>query len=169
MRRLVSALAIAASLGGALLVLSSPDETRRVWGFRAYVVVIGILAVRALVRWVATVPPTVRPAPFRRRSRRWLPRRPPVTTRHGTDRVLHLASFSAGDAHRTLRPLLQEVADERLRARHGLTLDDPAAATLLDPATWELVRPERPPPHDLRAPGLDPMAIDSMLADLEAL
>jgi hypothetical protein len=163
------ALVVLASLGGALLVLSSPDDTRRVWGFRAYVAIIGILAVRALVRWIATVPPTVRPEPFRPHRRRWLRRRPPATTRRGSDRVLHLATFSAGDAHRTLRPLLQEIADERLRADHGLTIDDPAAASRLAPATWELVRPDRPPPHDLRAPGLDPATIDSILTDLEAL
>ena len=169
MKRAAPAFVVLAALGGALVVLSSPDETRRVWGFRAYVVVIGVLAIRALVRWVATVPPVVRPEPFRRRRRRWLRRRAPVTTRRGSERIIHLAEFSAGDAHRGLRPLLQEIADERLRAGHGIALDHPAAAARLAPATWELVRPDRPSPHDLRAPGLDPAVIDSILADLEAL
>ena len=168
MKRAAPAIAVVATIGGALLVLSSPDDMRRVWGFRAYVVLIGLLALRALVRWVATVPPVVRPEPFRRRRRSWRGRAP-VTTRRGTDRILHLATFSAGDAHRTLRPLLQEIADERLRAGHGLSLDDPAAATRLAPATWELVRPDRPTPHDLRARGLDPAVLDLILADLEAL
>ena len=160
---------IAASVLGALLVLASQDDTRRVWGFRAYVVFVGVLAIRAVLRWLASVPPVVRPEPFRRRRRRWPRRRVPATTRHGSERVLHLASFSAGDAHRTLRPLLQEIADERLRAGHGIPLDDDRAERLLLPETWELVRPDRPNPHDLRARGLEPDAIDAILADLEAL
>ena len=169
MRRAAPALLLAASLVGALLVLSSQDATRRVWGFRAYVVLVGILAVRALVRWLASVPPVVRPEPFRPRRWQWRRRRTTVPPRHGTERVLRLASFSAGDAHRGLRPLLQEIADERLRAGHGVSLDDDRAATLLGAETWELVRPDRPTPHDLRARGLEPAAIDAMLADLEAL
>jgi hypothetical protein len=68
-----------------------------------------------------------------------------------------------------LRPLLQEIADERLRARHGIALTDAGAADRLAPATWELVRPDRPTPHDLRAEGLTLATIDAALDDLEAL
>lgn len=169
MRRARPLLLAAVSLAVALAVLASPDDTRRVWGFRGYVVLVGILAIRALVRWLDGLPPVVRPQPFRARRRSWWPRRTPPASRRGSDRVLHLAAFSAGDAHRGLRPLLQEIADERLRSRHGIALDDPRAASHLTPATWDLVRPDRPTPHDLRAPGLDPRAIDSILTDLEAL
>jgi hypothetical protein len=70
--------------------------------------------------------------------------------------------------HRGLRPMLQEVADERLRAR-GRSLDDPRVADLFDPLTWDLVRPDRPTPHDLRAAGLAPAEIERVLTDLERL
>ena len=169
MRRWTPALVVAGSVLGALAVLSSTDEGRRVWGFRGYVLLVGVLAIRALVRWLDALPQIVRPEPFRRQRRRWRRHRAPATTRWGSDRVLHLATFSAGDAHRGLRPLLQEIADERLRSRHGISLDDPTASTRLAPATWELVRPDRPIPHDLRASGLDPATIDLLLTDLEAL
>src|SRR5687768_6453921 len=124
MRRAAPALLLAASVLGALLVLSSQDPTRRVWGFRVYVILVGILAVRALVRWLAALPPVVRPEPLRPRRRRWRRRRNVATPWHGSERVLHLATFSAGDAHRGLRPLLQEIADERLRSEHGISLED---------------------------------------------
>lgn len=168
MRRAVAGIAVGASLGGALLVLSLADGGDRVWWFRGYVVIVGVLALRALVRWLATLPRTRPPEPFRRHRRHWRHRQPPPT-RRGSDRVLHLATYSAGDAHRGLRPILQEIADERLRARHGIALTDGDAADRLAPATWELVRPDRPTPHALRAPGLTPDAIDALLADLEAL
>lgn len=162
-------LVVVATLAGALAVLSSADDTRRAWGFRFYVVIVGVLAIRAIVRWLDGLQPVVRPEPFRPARRSWPWRRTPVASRRGSDRVLHLAMFSAGDAHRGLRPLLQEVVDERLRSRRAITIDDPRAESYLAPATWELVRPDRPTPHDLRAPGLDPATIDSLLADLEAL
>jgi hypothetical protein len=159
---------VAGSLVGALAVLTFVDDAQRVWWFRGYVAVIGMLAARAVLRWLDALPRIVRPEPFRRKRLRWR-RRPVPPSRRGSERVLHLASFAAGDAHRGLRPILQEIADERLRARYGITLDDPTAQDRLAPATWELVRPDRPVPHDLRAPGVDPDTIDALLTDLEAL
>lgn len=159
----------ALALVGTLILLTSVDDTNRAWWFRGLVAVVGVLVARSYVTWLAALPPVARPEPFRPHRPSWRRRRTPPSSRRGSDRALHLASFSAGDAHRGLRPLLREIADERMRAHHGVTLDDPAAEALLAPATWELVRPDRPTPHDLRAPGIAPAAIDVLLADLEAL
>jgi len=161
---------IVAAMTVSVTVLTVSGGDTRLWAFRATVVVVGVLAARAVLQWLATFP--LAPEPFRRPSRSW---RPPWRRKRGIRatapavRVLHLATFSAGDAHRGLRPLLQDVADERLRARHGIALTDPRAEALLRPPTWELVRPDRPVPHDLRAPGLSTEQIDTVLADLEAL
>ena len=57
-----------------------------------------------------------------------------------------------------LRPLLRQVADDRLRQRHSIDLNDPAAAALLGPAAWEYLRSDRPIIRDFRAPGL-PFAV----------
>jgi hypothetical protein len=159
-------------VGGALLATTAAvtlyEGDARTWAFRIVVAAVGLVAVRALARWHQAHPPA--PDPLRRPRRTWLPRRRTLaSTRRGSERVLHLATVGAGDAHRGLRPLLQEIADERLRAHHGVSLEEPRAASLLAPATWELLRPDRPAPHDVRAPGLSPAAIDHLLTDLEIL
>jgi hypothetical protein len=85
-------------------------------------------------------------------------------------RAVASGTASAGDLHLRLRPILREVAIDGLR-RHGVELDaDPARAQqLLAPATWELVRPDRPAPADAFARGLPPAQLDLVLDDLEAL
>jgi hypothetical protein len=86
------------------------------------------------------------------------------------DRAVASGTASAGDLHLRLRPILREVASDGLR-RHGVDLDaEPARAqALLAPATWELVRPDRPPPADAFARGVAPAQLDLVLDDLEAL
>jgi hypothetical protein len=85
-------------------------------------------------------------------------------------RAVASGTASAGDLHLRLRPILREVAIDGLR-RHGVELDaDPARAQqLLAPATWELVRPDRPAPADAFAGGLPEAQLDLVLDDLEAL
>jgi hypothetical protein len=172
-RRASGVLLVAGALVGSLAALALYDGERRVWSYRGFVIVLGVLAVRALIRWLDVQPRPLAGTPFaRRRPRllRWPRRRALVaSTRHGSDRALHLAQLSAGDAHRSLRPLLREVADARLRSRHGIGLDDPGAAEHLSASTWDLVRPDRAPPHDLRAAGMTASAIDVLLDDLETL
>jgi hypothetical protein len=69
----------------------------------------------------------------------------------------------AGDVHIVLRPVLTEIADQRL-LRHGVDLErDPGTAQeLLGEALWDVVRPLRPPPSE-------PLARAVELADLTAL
>ena len=85
-------------------------------------------------------------------------------------RAVASGTASAGDLHLRLRPILREVAIDGLR-RHGVELDaDPARAQeRLAPATWELVRPDRPAPADAFARGLPAEQLDLVLDDLEAL
>lgn len=169
MRRALGLAAVWLALAGALLVLVVPDGDERAWWFRAFAALVGVLALRGLTRWLDAQPRLLPPEPFRR-PRPWFTRRRlAVLPTHPTEQVLRLAEFSAGDAHRGLRPLLQEIADERLRALHGITLADPHAEERFAPPTWELIRPDRPSPHDLRSRGLLPDAIDAALADMETL
>jgi len=81
-----------------------------------------------------------------------------------------IALSNAGDVHWRLRPVLRDVAAEGVHGR-GVDLDgDPAAArALLGEEAWELVRADRPRPHDTFAPGLSPAALDRVLAVLEDL
>lgn len=58
------------------------------------------------------------------------------------------AAFTSGtDTHRILRPILRDLADERLRQRGVAMHNDPhAASDALGPDLWDLVRDGRPRP-----------------------
>jgi hypothetical protein len=91
-----------------------------------------------------------------------LPERPAELKR--LERDVYLSLDSAFYLHRSLRPLLREVAANRLLLRHGLDLDgrpEDARAVLGD-AAWSWLRPDRPEPSDRWAPG-------PRLADLAAV
>ena len=61
------------------------------------------------------------------------------------DRLVVLGAANEFDLHYRLRPLLRQIAGERLYGRYGLELDrDPERArALLGDGLWELVRSER--------------------------
>jgi hypothetical protein len=63
-----------------------------------------------------------------------------------------------------------EIAEPRL-GRRGLQLDRDREESeeLLGPEVWELVRPDRPPPPNRRAPGIAACDLDAVLDRLEAL
>lgn len=86
------------------------------------------------------------------------------------ERMVEWSGSSDLDAHTRLRPVLVEIAEVRL-ARRGLRLDRDIAEArrLLGSTTWELLRPNRPPPRDRGAPGISPRELEEMLDALEAL
>jgi hypothetical protein len=86
------------------------------------------------------------------------------------EREVTLATGTAFDVHFRLRPLVAPLATGLL-LRRGV---DPerrpdAAAELLGPALWELVRPDRPAPDDRTAPGIPLAAVERLVDDLERL
>jgi hypothetical protein len=99
---------------------------------------------------------------------RALTRRDPPATLPADLRVSERAAAAryAGDVHTRLRPLLRDIADERLAAR-GLSLDD--ARPLVGDRLWEVIRPDRPRPTDAFVPELSADDVESMLDDLEAI
>ena len=154
-----------------LLLLGGTDRTT---GFRLAVLLLGGFALRAISRWTATThaapldSPFARPrgttVPLRHRLRR---RSPPRTTT--LDALVLGAAERAGPFHFRLRPALRDIADERLQARHGLTIDDPRARALLGRDAWDHLRADRPPPDDRRAPGPDRATLATILDALETL
>jgi hypothetical protein len=97
------------------------------------------------------------------------PERPPELAR--LEREAALAQSSAFDLHYRLRPVLREIAAGLLAWRHGVDLDRDRgrASELLGSETWQLVRPDRPPPHDRLGPGIDADTLHRVVASLEAL
>lgn len=87
------------------------------------------------------------------------------------EREAALAQSSAFDLHYRLRPVLREIAGGLLAVRRGVSLDrrPERARELLGAETWELVRPDREPPLDRTAPGIDTPALRRIVDSLEAL
>jgi hypothetical protein len=96
------------------------------------------------------------------------PTEPPPSLR----RVENSVAFScsrAVDAYMLLRPVLRDIAAQRLSAQ-GVDLDtDARAPAIIGPWAWGLARPDLPEPGDWHAPGLDPRALEHVVEALERL
>ncbi len=134
---------------------------------------VGGVAVLALVPRPAR---PLRPAPRRARAargarlrRRSAPRSTPDLA--AVDRLLALSVSSADDEHMRLRPLVADIARQRLADHTGVRLDgDPeAAAAAVGPELWELVRPDRPRPVDRRSRGIAPARLRAVVESLERI
>jgi hypothetical protein len=125
-----------------------------------------VLAERALrgLRW-DDVPSLV--TRLRARRRPWRTDR--VRQLEELEHAVDFSLTTAFDVHYRLRPHLVRIASHRLSARRGIHLEsDPAGAQrVLDPAAWELVRPDREPPGDRNAAGIDVVTLRAVLQGLE--
>jgi hypothetical protein len=135
-----------------------------------YLLFLGAVTLLALVRATRVAHPGSGGSPFESALRPIKPRsrRPPELVR--LEHRLALAASTAFDVHYRLRPVVREIAAERLWSRHAVDLDSEArrAESLLAPEVWELVRSDRPPPTDPFARGLGLGGIESVVAKLEA-
>jgi hypothetical protein len=108
-----------------------------------------------------------------RRRRRLRRRHPPRTASDlaAVERLLSLSVSSADDEHARLRPLVTDLARQRLADHAGVRLDgDPeAAAAAVGPEVWELVRPDRPRPPDRRARGIPAARLRRVVESLERI
>ena len=95
--------------------------------------------------------------------------RPPDLER--TERLLTLASTTAFDLHYRLRPILREVAEQRLADRRGLRLDAGGAQVeqALGEELWALVRPDRVAPDRRFEPGAAPDTLERAVERLESI
>ena len=87
------------------------------------------------------------------------------------EREVTLGVASSYDLHFRLRPTLRETAAGLLAVRRGIDMDrqpDRARRALGD-ETWELVRPDLPPPTDRLARGVEPERLRHVVETLEAL
>ena len=98
-----------------------------------------------------------------------LPQRPAELER--LEREVYLSLGSSFYLHHRLRPVLREVAANRLLLRHGLDLDArPAEAqALLGDAAWAWVRPDRVEPRDRWASGPPIAELTAVIDALERI
>ncbi|MGB2874132.1 MAG: hypothetical protein WBB76_01510 [Gaiellaceae bacterium] len=172
MRRLVAAAAfgtVLATLGfvGARLV----EPGRRGLELDIYVLVVGALAVLTAVMAAREAFPISEGSALAAalETEPQPPVRPPDLER--TERLLTLATGTSFDLHYRLRPVLREVAEQRLAERRGLRLDggDTRVQATLGDDLWEVVRPDREPPARRFAAGLDPSVLRGLVERLESI
>jgi hypothetical protein len=158
-------LATAVLLG---LVLALPGQRGLFVGiYELTLGAIGILAILGALR--AKQPRAWELSPFERPPER-PPRAEQVAELERLDRVLVMASTSAFDVHHRLRPLVRNLAAERLHAHHGIDLErEPERVkAVAGDELWELLRPDRELGRR-SGPGL-PVPVTSRVVDeLEAL
>jgi hypothetical protein len=161
------ALAVAATLALVAVVELRPD--RRPVALAAWLLLLGALAVRLLLRWLLLAYPRPVPSPFDAAlaTRPAAPRPPAELVRLA--RLLALSSASAVHAHTRLRPELRRIAADRLSWSRGIELDaDPVAArAALGEAAWPLVRRDPGELPDREAAGTPPAVLDAAVAALE--
>jgi hypothetical protein len=127
----------------AVLIVAIPSRRSLLAGI--YVLFLGAIAVGTLVSSFRTLEPEawVR-SPFERDPEK--PRRPPpIAELERIDRMVVLGAANEFDLHYRLRPLLRQVAGDRLYGHYGVDLDgDPGRARqLLGEELWELVSADR--------------------------
>jgi hypothetical protein len=126
-----------------------------------------VAAAAALAVCVAALPNTA--GGRRARVRRAQPGAPAQLER--LERLVGTAAVSATEAHAYLRPVLVEIAGQRLRAsgRALERIDDATGRSILGEQLWELVRPGRPFPTDRHGPGVSERQLSEFVEILERL
>jgi hypothetical protein len=134
-----------------------------------YLLFLGGVGLLALVRATGVAQPGSAGSAFDQALREPKPRpqRPPELVR--LEQQVALAATTAFDVHYRLRPLVREIAAQRLWRRHAVDLehDQERAQSLLGEDVWQLVSPERPVPGDPFAAGLDARSMRLIVEDLE--
>ncbi len=152
-----------------LVVLAVPGRAEI--AFHVYVLVLAAVGLGHLLRLLRNGLPERRPsvvdAALRPRARPLV--RIPELER--IEREVTLGQATAFDLHFRLRPTLRRIASELLQSRRGIDLDrDPVAARrALGDETWQLVRPDREPPPERFAPGIELRRLGDVVARLEAI
>jgi hypothetical protein len=144
---------------------------RRPLALSVYLLVLGAVALRLLVRLVRLAHPPAPPSELDATLDRRPGRPPSPAELESLARMLALASASGVYVHNRLRPELRAIARELLISRQGVDLEaEPAAArAALGPTVWDLVRPDRAEPDGYDSPGLPPPVLARIVADLEGM
>jgi hypothetical protein len=142
-------------------------------GQRPLVLHLYLAAVGALGVWAATalfraaLPPA--PSSLQRAMPRPPPPPAPLAELESIERQVSFATATELDFQVRLRPLLREVAAQRLWSRHGIDMErDPAAARrMLGEGTWEALHTQTP--ADRLQPGRPPAELERLVDALEGL
>jgi hypothetical protein len=134
---------------------------------RAYIPLIAGIAISACVRQILDHPPLASRPRRRRRPRS----KDPLKELSRIEATLSVSSSSAKETYHRLRPILREIAADRLAVGRRIDLDDDpvrARAALGDEA-WALLRPDVPMPEDRSLPGPSLIRTEEIVTRLEAI
>jgi hypothetical protein len=153
----------------ALIALLELSPGRRPLLLSIYLLVLGAVALRLLVRLVALAHPPGPPSELDAALRRRPDHLALPAELESIARMLTLSSASGVYVTNRLRPEVRAIAREVLISRQGIDLDaEPVAARgVLGPTVWDLLRPDRPAPDDYKSPGLAPPVLAAIVAELE--
>ena len=165
----IAQLPVLLTLAAAILLLTFGDRAELI--VHVYALALAAIVLTHLVRAVRGALPPPGPSAFDTALRRPPPRQERLPELEQVEREVALGVSAAFDLHFRLRPSLRRTASELLAARRGIDLDgNPGAARLaLGEETWELVRPDREPPPERFAPGLELASLRRVVDSLEAL
>jgi hypothetical protein len=169
-RTISSTLFVAGIATVALFVMRSVFPGREALELDVYVLVVGALAVlTAVLGAQRAIPVSTTSAVAEALEREPAEAiRPPDLER--AERIVTMATSTAFDLHYRLRPILREVAEQRLGDRRGIRLDvDAEAEEALGAELWDVVQPDRSPPAKRFAPGVEPDTLRASIERLERL
>ncbi len=153
----------------AVVLLAVPGRAEI--ALHVYVLVLAAVGLGHLLRLLGNALPERRPsvvdAALRPRARAAVQ----IPELERIEREVTLGQATAFDLHFRLRPTLRRIASELLQSRRGIDLDHDAAAArrALGDETWQLVRPDREPPAERFAPGIELRRLRDVVARLEAI
>ncbi len=153
-------------------LIAAPGERSLI--VRLELLLIAGCALAFMVQLVGRAAPRPGPSPLDRRRAPPSPRRRPPSTLSALDRRLKLATVHAGDAYHWIRPLVRQIAADRLALRRGLEIDPVTPArmsevqAILGPVAWELSR-LAPRPDDPLARGIPAADLEEAVTGLERI
>ena len=172
MTRLIASVALGTALAtGALIVVRVIEPGRQGLELDVYALTVGAMALLAAILATRRAFPLEMQSSIAAALEREEPAavRPPDLER--TERMLSMAATTAFDLHFRLRPVLREVAEQRLADRRGLRLDsaDAGVQEACGEELWEIVRPDREAPDHRFLPGLPQEALHRVIDRLESI
>lgn len=152
-----------------VVALVAVAATSGVLTVRGATIVVGAVTTGAFVRLLVVREGTGSAGPFSRLMAAPPVGRPAASDVRRLEDQLALSATTVGDAHRLLRPVLRDVAEEWLLSARGVGLTDPSAAEQLPPGLWAVIRPDARRPENPHGPGFSADHIGRLIGELEEL
>ncbi len=167
--RSLAPLPLLATTGAVAVSLLVPGRTALV--LHVYLLILATLALGYLVSVLRRTHPVATASPFDLGLRAQSRDDTALPELARLEREVTLSMTTAFDLHFRLRPVLRRISARMLASRRGVELErsPETSEVLLGEELWELVRPDREPPRDRAAVGVELSSLTAMVDSLEKL